>query len=360
MSLPTHGANPATFLQAIGKKNTKQMIDFSVNTNPLGAPKTLHEKWNDMKEFAFLYPDPEAASLTEKIADHHQVTSEEVLPTNGAAEAFFLVASLFSSQKVAILQPTFVEYEQASHAFGCKIVHIPLDADNGWNWDIKRLKDVLPTVSALWICHPNNPTGVTYQAEQWIELIEAAKKEKTYLIIDEAFIDFVDSHFSFDSFVRTYSHLIVVRSMTKMFNIAGIRLGYVLANSSLIKQLKISQPPWSVNGIAQRAGTICLNETAFVKQTVSYIKKERERVLQQLSDWGFSVSPSVTNYYICSVPKEWESREWLMYLAENGIVARHTENFLFLKGKYLRFAVKTKQENDVLLAVIRKGLDERC
>ncbi|RIV11218.1 threonine-phosphate decarboxylase CobD [Priestia flexa] len=360
MALPTHGANPAIFLEAIGQNAERSFIDFSVNTNPLGAPNIINENWDELREIAFSYPDPDVKKLTSLIATYHKLTSNEVLVTNGAAEAFFLLSSIFSNEKVGILQPTFIEYEQASLAHGCEIIHISLEETDNWNWNMSEIKQKLPILKAIWICHPNNPTGRMYDINEWEELIDLAHREKTYLVVDEAFIDFVKGAFSFDRWIQKYPYLIIVRSMTKMFNIAGVRLGYVLAHQGIITKLMQKQPPWSVNGMAQQIGRWCLSEVEFVNKTVEYIDTERKRVTNELQKLGFTISQSATNYYLCSIPESYTSAEWLSFLAQEGIVARHTENFLGLNGRYVRLAVKTQAENDQLISVLKKGVGLSC
>ncbi|MGE6894965.1 threonine-phosphate decarboxylase CobD [Priestia flexa] len=360
MALPTHGANPAIFLEAIGQNAERSFIDFSVNTNPLGAPNIINENWDELREIAFSYPDPDVKKLTGLIATYHKLTSNEVLVTNGAAEAFFLLASIFSNEKVGILQPTFIEYEQASLAHGCEIIHISLEETDNWNWNMSEIKQKLPILKVIWICHPNNPTGRMYDINEWEELIDLALREKTYLVVDEAFIDFVKGAFSFDRWIQKYPYLIIVRSMTKMFNIAGVRLGYVLAHQGIITKLMQKQPPWSVNGMAQQIGRWCLSEAEFVNKTVEYIDTERKRVTNELQKLGFTISHSATNYYLCSIPESYTSAGWLSFLAQEGIVARHTENFLGLNGRYVRLAVKTQAENDQLISVLKKGVGLSC
>ena len=197
--------------------------DFSVNTNPLGAPLVLHEKWNEFKEAAFSYPDPEVTELKINLQLIIMFPLPKCCPQMGPLK-LFLIASLFSGEKAGIVQPTFVEYEQASKAYGCEVTYVPLAEENGWSWDIELIMSILPDIKVLWICHPNNPTGVMYSHEEWMKVVKAAAHHGTYLIIDEAFIDFVEHQPSFDSLILNYEHLIVVRSMTKMFNIAGFAL----------------------------------------------------------------------------------------------------------------------------------------
>ncbi|WP_110111903.1 threonine-phosphate decarboxylase CobD [Bacillus sp. CGMCC 1.16541] len=359
MYLPTHGANPDKLLQALHTTKQTNLLDFSVNTNPLGVPASLEQLWNELKCDAFMYPDPDVTELTEKVACHSNVSSQEVLVTNGAAEAFFLIASSFARKKVGIIEPTFVEYEQASRAYECEVISVQLDESRHWQWNLDNVLSLVESVDLLWICHPNNPTGVMYEHSEWEQVLEKAKEHNTVVVIDEAFIDFVNQAVSFVSLMEQYP-IIIVRSMTKMYSIAGIRLGYVLASKRMITQLKEKQPHWSVNGVAQKVGIACLNQKVFVEDTIVMVSREREWVFNQLDQLNLTYSPSATNYYLCEVPNDWTGREWLRYLASEGIIARHTENFNGLDGRYIRLAIKTRLENERLIEVIKKGLPVKC
>lgn len=353
--LPSHGANPHALLQQLKISGKGSLLDFSVNINPLGTPESIVQSWPEWRESAFAYPSVRAESLTNELASRLLLRSDEILVTNGAAEAFFLIASSLAGKKAAIVEPTFVEYRQACEAFGCQVMSVPLKEKEGWKWSLSLLLDAIPLVDALWICHPNNPTGVMYPKEQWRLLLEKARIHNTTIIIDEAFADFVHEPIDFIPYLKQGYPVILVRSMTKMFHIAGIRLGYAAASSSLIASLAKRQPPWSVNGVAQQIGLACLRESAFVGQTIQFIQKEREWMKNELESMGMVTSPSVANFLLCSIPKGWGSREWLTYLANEGIIVRHTENFRGLDGRFIRIAIRTRQENEQLLRVIRKA-----
>ena len=353
--LPSHGANPYALLQQLKVSEKESLLDFSVNINPLGTPESIVRSWPEWKESAFAYPSVRAESLTNGLASCLFVEPDQILVTNGAAEAFFLIASSLAGKKSAIVEPTFVEYRQACEAFGCQVVPIPLAGKEGWTWSLSLLLDAVPLVDTLWICHPNNPTGVMYPKEQWELLLEKAKVHNTTIIIDEAFIDFVHEPIDFIPYLKQGYPVILVRSMTKMFHIAGIRLGYVIASSSLIASLADRQPPWSVNGVAQEIGLACLRESSFVQHTVQFVRKERQWLKNELESLGLTTSPSAANFLLCSIPKGWQSREWLTYLANEGIIVRHTENFRGLDGRFMRIAVRTRKENEQLLRVIRKA-----
>lgn len=353
--LPSHGANPHALLQQLKVSEKGSLLDFSVNVNPLGTPESIVQSWPEWRESAFAYPPVRAESLTNGLTSRLFVEPGEILVTNGAAEAFFLIASLLAGKKSAIVEPTFVEYRQACEAFGCGVLSVPLEEKEGWKWPLSLLLDAIPLVDALWVCHPNNPTGVMYPKEQWELLLEKAKIHNTTIIIDEAFIDFVHDPIDLIPYLKQGYPIILIRSMTKMFHIAGIRLGYVMASSSLIASLADRQPPWSVNGVAQQIGLACLEESAFVQHTVQFVRKERHWLKKELELLGLTTSPSAANFLLCSIPKGWTSREWLTYLANEGVIVRHTENFHGLDGRFMRIAVRTRKENEQLLRVIGKA-----
>lgn len=352
--LPSHGANPKNFLKALNVPERELYYDFSVNVNPLGIPSSLYEGIEERNQSMFSYPEQHAETLASYIALGEKTDSENILCTNGAAEAFFLICSLFANKKASILQPTFVEYERACLAYGCTIRHLSLEEERDWQWDIEAVLKEIEKVDILFVCHPNNPTGMMYPEKEWELVLAKAKESHTTVVIDEAFADFTGESPSFVSYVQKGYPVIIVRSLTKMYHIPGVRLGYIISNKETVKALQEKQPPWSVNGMAQYIGEKLMNEHEFVAETVQLVKNEREFVFHRLRELGFSFTPSYTNYYLCKIPEELEGIAFLSYLAQEGIVARHTENFRLLEGRYIRLAVRTREENEHLLRVLGK------
>ncbi|MGG0717856.1 threonine-phosphate decarboxylase CobD [Robertmurraya massiliosenegalensis] len=350
MNWPSHGANPHYIYETMNLPMPEKRIDLSANINPLGPPKALRDNWmnffTDIKE----YPDPEATSLKKLIASKEKLQEEMIMVGNGGAELISLLGRFFAEKKVLIIQPTFSEYEKACQANDCEIVYHFLDE----NWQLNL--DGLPIneVEAIFLCNPNNPTGVCFPYEQMLALAELCKERKTYLVIDEAFYDFWESYQSLVPIMENFSNVILLRSMTKMFAIPSLRLGYLLADEQVIEKLKSYQSHWSVNGIAIRAGEICLQEESFIAQTHQYIKKEREKLFSFLKEKGFEITPSETNFYLLRWPHIEIQLPLFEYLLERGIVPRHTMNFPSLEGRWLRFAIKSKEENEQL----RKALKE--
>ncbi|MFC0559821.1 threonine-phosphate decarboxylase CobD [Halalkalibacter alkalisediminis] len=348
MFLPNHGANPKQLIEALGKQIPNDLIDFSENTNPYGPPSAVIQFLNtDFTKTMTNYPDPHVTELTSKLAQFTMIPTKNILVGNGAAELIFLLANFFQGKRVAIVEPAFSEYRDACEAFECNVTSIVLSSP--WHLDVNMVLSSISDIDVLFLCSPNNPTGVSYHKEEIIHLIEAAEKQGVYVVLDEAFYDFTEADCGLHQLVNRFSTLVIIRSLTKMFAIAGIRLGYLLANSDLITKLRIRQPTWSVNGIAQQVGLSLLKEDAFVEQTLLNIHQERRRVTSVLNDLDFFVSDSVVNFYLLAERDRKDLMPLLVFLLEKGIIARHTYNFNGLDGRYLRLAVKTRENNDQLM-----------
>ncbi|NEU31059.1 threonine-phosphate decarboxylase [bacterium LRH843] len=353
MSLPNHGANPHQLAKALGIELPQRVEDFSENTNPFGPPVVLlkmdqHELVSTMKA----YPDPHVTDLTKQLAENNDVHMSNVLVGNGAAELIFLLASLFRKKRVKIIEPAFSEYRDACVAFECVVESVVLEEP--WELGEEHLSGLMEQTDLLFLCSPNNPTGARYQKDIIVSLLKGAEKEKTYVVIDEAFYDFCEEQEGLQDLLHSFSYLILLRSMTKMYAIAGLRLGYVLASEKIISQLKKLQPPWSVNGFAQKVGLSLLEEDSFARQSVAELHTERVRMKVALEQLDFDVAPSAVNFYLLSEKRKDDLVELFHFLAAHGVVVRHTYNFNGLNGKYLRIAVKGKESNDILLQTVKK------
>ncbi|WP_100407154.1 threonine-phosphate decarboxylase CobD [Bacillus solitudinis] len=348
MSLPNHGANPIYMTKALGVSHPDNLIDFSVNTNPYGPPPSLAAYLNrDLRPPIISYPDPQAMKLSVKLAQLLQVDLSQLIIGNGAAELIFLLANHFQNQRISIIEPAFSEYRDACEAYGCKIQSIILSSP--WELSVANVEESFSSTDVLFLCTPNNPTGVIYKRKEVLKIIKKANELGITVVIDEAFYDFSKEKDSYINLIVKYDNLIILRSLTKMYSIAGLRLGYLATNSTLVHKLKKKVPPWNVNGLAQEVGQLLLEDQMFVKTTVSSIKSERERVIDAVSELGFFVSNSSVNFFLLYEPSMKNLDDLLKFLVTKGIIARHTYNFRGLEGRFLRFAIKTETENDVLI-----------
>ncbi len=327
------------------------VIDFSANINPLGPPATVKDRWNELFTLVSNYPDPTAERLTGLLAKKEGVRKEQILVGNGGAELISLVGRLLFGKKALIIQPAFSEYEEACRVNKCEVRYHLMDVDR-WELRIDELLVSLRDVDAVFLCNPNNPTGMFFPSHTIEVLARECARYETLLIVDEAFYDFIEGYESTVSCLQYSENMIILRSMTKMFSIPGIRLGYLMANEALLAKIRESKPHWSVNAIALKVGEWCLSESDYVEKTIQLIKQERERLQSFYRDHEFSYSPSNVNFYLLKDTKVNDPFPFFRFLLEKGMIPRHTMNFPGLDGKWLRLAIKGPTEHERLLEVI--------
>ncbi|WP_075980465.1 threonine-phosphate decarboxylase CobD [Bacillus massilinigeriensis] len=359
MSWPIHGSNPKYIYQALGIESPEQYIDFSANINPLGPPESIRENWSYFYEQITVYPDPYSMDLRIKVAKLLNVDKEWILFGNGASELISLIGRMLYQKKVMIIQPAFSEYEGACSVNECEIFYFQL-VEPDWRLEVENFKKKVIDVDAVFLCNPSNPTGVYYPLQTIIDIAMECKKNNCLLILDEAFYDYVDGYESMISYLEDYSNVIILRSLTKMYAIPGLRLGYMVANPDIILKIKAFQPHWSVNSVAMLAGELCIDNEVFQEKTKSYILKEKDKLFTYFESEGFDHSPSKTNYYILRDSREEDQMPFFIFLLTKGIVPRHTRNFSGLEGRWLRFAIKGSIENSKLIEALEQWRRHRC
>ncbi|MFD6206595.1 threonine-phosphate decarboxylase CobD [Peribacillus sp. NPDC060253] len=349
MSLPTHGSNPHYLYEALEIEMPESVLDFSANINPLGPPLRIKERWTEFFDGILQYPDPHAVELTKSIAKKEALPEQAVLVGNGGAEIIMLVANKLANKKVLIIQPAFAEYAEACLAAGCEVDFHQLEEPE-WQLDLDRLIPRLSNYDAIFLCTPNNPTGVSFKRDDVKELINECQKADCLVVMDEAFYDFTEDSFSYASLINQFPHLLILRSMTKIFAIPGLRIGYLLAAPDIIKRVKTYKPHWSVNHVALEVGKICLAEEAYMRKTRDYIQLQKQKLFRFYEEQGLIVSNSTVNFYLVKD----ESLSLFPFLLKKGIVPRHTYNFPGLDGLWLRFAVKSERDNEALMEGVRQ------
>lgn len=324
-----------------------EYIDFSANINPIGPPVALKEKWGEFYREISVYPDPFAIELRETISKKEGIESDSILIGNGGAELITLVARMLEGKRVLIVQPTFSEYEKACLANKCEVSYHSLAGP-----DFSLTIPDLSNVDALFLCNPNNPTGVHYPPSKLKSIMEECEKHRCFLILDEAFYDFLVDYESLIPYINRFPKFIILRSMTKMFAIPGIRLGYLVAAPKIIKELSALQSHWSVNTVALLTGELCLHDEEFIKDTQRYIEGERTRLFEFFTQADFEFSPSKVNFYLLRDSNIEDQFRLFEFLLQRGIIPRHTFNFSSLEGNWLRFAIKGTDDNNQLMEVL--------
>ncbi|WP_232696511.1 threonine-phosphate decarboxylase CobD [Brevibacillus daliensis] len=340
--------------------NPDQLLDYSSNINPFGIPSRLLPELQKRMPEIVRYPDPSCRNLRKQLSKTlaTNISPDHILVGNGGAECLHLAVTALAPEKVGIIYPSFSEYESISVQAGCQIVGIPTTAENNFLPKVDDLLLQVKHVDMLFLGHPNNPTGNYLQPRELLQVAEACEEEQTYLCVDEAFIDFIadGDSLSLLPHITKFKHVLVFRSMTKMFAIAGLRLGYVVSQPDVIEKLSRKQISWSVNHLAQIAGELLLEEHDFVEETKRYVKNERERItgiLRSISE--LICYPSEVNYLLLQL-KTISSATLQEEMAKRGVLIRNCSMYPGLTDGFIRIAIKTKEENDIMIAVLMQAL----
>ncbi len=359
-SPPLHGGAETLESLLHPGEGENRFIDFSVSINPLGPPDGLKEFLVRRLRAISVYPEITAATLTDRIADCHGYSKDWVIVGNGTADLLFAFASLYERKKAVIPFPTFVEYERVCTVHHWEIEHVPPLEGESFSFDLEGIAKVMTDGAVAFLCQPNNPTGRGIDRAELEELLSSAEKVGGTVVVDEAFLPFSRIP-SVIEWVRRWDRLVVLRSMTKSFAIPGLRLGYAVANPTLIERWKTFLPPWNVNTLAQLAGVFCLEYGKdYMERSRQYLVHERDWLMKEIQKLPW-LSPffSEANFFLLSVnAPTFTADEVYHALAKRGIVVRHCGSFRGMGNRYLRIGVKRREENRLLVSALRETLED--
>ena len=293
----------------------------------------------------------------------YKTEKERIVCGNGAADLIYRLAYLLKPGRALLLAPTFSEYEQALASVGCQVRYCRLKEENGFQADMRELADRTEEGELIFLCNPNNPTGLAADIDQVERLARTCRKKKGFLILDECFCEFLEkpSEYSFMERIQDYPEAVILRAFTKSYAMAGLRLGYgVCGDRDVAERLRLTGQPWSVSIPAQEAGRAALLETEYLEQSRSLIAGERRRVSRRLADMGFLVFPSQVNYVLFKDVEECKHGNIGKRLQERGFLIRDCSSFKGLEaGKedpvfcFYRIAIRRQEENNRLLDAIQ-------
>lgn len=325
--------------------NNKIIANFSSNVYFKGPSEDLLEHLKKSVNKIGNYPEVASESLSKEIAKLHSLKPENILVTNGATEAFYLIALLYRRMRSEIFVPSFAEYEDA-----CKLnEHIIKFTNN------KQFTGNYKSVAQLlWLCNPNNPDGKIISKE---ELEYLSKRNNCQIIIDEAYTDFTTKDLSLISKIETLKNIIIVRSLTKKYAIPGLRLGYIVATEDTIEKLMQLKEPWSVNSIAIEAGKFLLkhNSADFDASGLINLSKSLQQNLSKIN--GIKITPSETSYFLVKLNKS--ATETTDYLVNNyGLLVRNALNFKGLDDTYIRISTQSENQNNLLIKALELWMNQ--
>lgn len=358
MNLPNHGANPLRLYRQAGITPPESWLDFSENVHPFGPPTFIEENWDSFFQLLGSYPDPDAEPFRAAAAKFHGVEADSLAAGNGAAEIFTWLAKRYRGKRVALVEPAFSEYRQTLEAENAFIEEIRLEAGNGWRLDFHAIETAITECSALYICNPHNPTGLLLNTDELKKIAEICLQSDCELVLDEAFIDFVSEAASFIPYLAQFPHVLIVRSMTKMYAIAGLRLGYVMAAPTIIKELTKGAAHWNVNALSASIGASCFGEKDYRGRIIQSAIIERQEMQSFLKEQHCRFTDSAANFLSFKLPKGKDQDLFFQAMLEKGIVLRHTYSFRGMDGEWFRIGMKSSSSMEKLREEITLWLED--
>ena len=351
-----HGGNILTQAKKLNLLPSK-IIDSSASLVPFKPPKLILDVLiSEIKTLGFrYYPERNLNSLREIIGEFHQINPDNILPGNGASELITWAgyeASKFGSS--CIPSPGFVDYERSLNCWNAIFDYAELPKN--WSNSFPQTFPIKPNCDVLWITNPHNPTGQLWDKKS----LEIILKKYKLVICDEAFLAITPNgeKESLIPLTKKYDNLLVIRSLTKLFNIAGLRLGYIIGSSEKLKKWNIKRDPWPLNSFAIKAGIELLSNKILYEEWTSkihnWVNTEKNWVSNELSKIkNLKVHNSATNFFL--IESKFSLSSNIHYLEKKGILIRECNSFRFLNEKWARISLQTRKNNKILCREIQNS-----
>jgi threonine-phosphate decarboxylase len=386
-TLPIHHGGNQSAIRARLRLGNRPLLDFSAPLNALGPPTAAVEAVRSVTESIDRYPEPGSPKLVERLAEYHRVPTDRILVGAGTTELINLIGGVFREPLgrrarelgdldmplVHLVEPTYGEYRRTSAQNSLR-TKIWGDHILGWAQD----DEPVSATGIFWTGHPNNPTGRAWDRDRLLNLIN--RSPGMIAVVDEAYLPFLPDEAE-RTLVRTAAareNILVLRSMTKIFAFPGLRIGYAVGSPDLISRLRRFQQPWTVTTAAEVAALAALDDDEYLQETIDLIGTESAYLTDRLWDvpgvrpvWPSRErprsAPPMPNFVLASVvDTSWNSVQVQEALAHQGIFVRECSNYRGLEigsvvtgpelaietGGHLRFCVRTRTENDLLLSTL--------
>jgi histidinol-phosphate aminotransferase len=343
----THGGINYPELEKLGI-SPEDILDFSVSTNPFGPPPGIKEALAQAS--VDRYPDSEATELGQLLARKLNIAPANLVIGSGSTELIRLVTTAYlgAGELVIIPQPTYGEYETSCQLVGARVLKQPTLEEANFRLNIAETADLIREhrPKGIFLCNPNNPTGQYLSEEEVRKILSVA--EGSLVILDEAYIAFTENTWASIDLIDS-GNLVILRSMTKDYALAGLRLGYALAAEPIISVLKRVRPPWNVSSVAQAGGVFALKVDGYLDACRIRINQAKEFLVEGLKGLGLSPLPSETNFFLVKVGDAAGFRQALL---RKGILVRDCTSFGL--PNYIRLAPRARDECQRLLAAMKE------
>ena len=332
-----------------------EILDMSVNLNPLGTPPQVLQAARDALDQVREYPDPLCRRLRQAIAQKDGVSPEQTFCGNGAAEVIFRLALALRPRAALLTAPTFSEYEDALAQVGCGCRFHVLREENNFDVTEAILDDIAPPVELVMVCSPNNPTGRLTDEPLLLRMLARCREIGAVLAVDECFLPLAREGRGLAPYLNDSHNLFLLRAFTKTYAIPALRLGYGLGAPDLIERLTDWGACWNVSGVAQAAGLACCALPGWPNAGRELLARERPLLQAGLEGLGCRVIPGSANYLLFRARGVTDLKECLL---RRGVLVRSCANYRGLGPDWYRDAVRQRADNERFLRLLGAELEE--
>ena len=322
-------------------------VNFSTNIYQGVDHSGLMNHLMSCTELLSNYPEPEPVSVEKILGETYEMPVDNIIVTNGATEAIYLIARKMSGASSAVVVPTFREYQDACAMCGHSVRFVP-------EYEVYNGALSACNADVVWLCNPNNPTGMVFNREEILKIIDA--KPETLFVIDQAYADYSVVKVLEASDVLSRGNVIMLQSLTKQFAVPGLRIGYAIAPTEIVSGLRAMRMPWSVNSFAIKASHYLLKHRDDYHIDKDQLYKEAMWISHAFHGLGIECHGSDCNFILCRLPKGNASqlKEWLM--EKYGLLIRDASNFETLDHLYFRVAAQDHKSNELLVKCIEEWM----
>ncbi len=329
-------------------------IKLASNENPLGPSPLAVRAIKDRLSVLHRYPDGSCYYLKSKLSEKFELPPEQIILGNGSNELIELTIRTFLSPGEEVLQafPTFLVYEKVVKGAGGRMTSVPLS-----NFRL-NLKGIIEAVTAdtkiVFINNPNNPTGSVLSGEE-LSFFLGEIPDDTIVVLDEAYIEFVTDERAANGLDLLKEHplLFVLRTFSKLYGLAGLRIGYGFASGELVDYMNRVRQPFNANTLAQAAALAALEDSRFVSRTLGLVRDGLRYLYHALDDMGLEYIPTQTNFFLIKVPGGGKKIYQLML--KQGVIVRSMDSYVL--PDYIRINVGLQEENERFIRTLKKVLE---
>lgn len=330
----------------------EKIVNLNSNENPYPPPRSVLRAIAEEANLAPRYPNPSYVELKRGLGEYTGFAEENIAVASGAGELLSLICTLFLEplDRVVVPLPTYTMYAFLAMLRDASIAYVEPTGE-GLYPAAEDIAGASRDAKLVFLCSPNNPTGEALGEEEIMGVVE---NTRAAVVVDEAYFEFCGR--SVAGRVEEYENLMVVRSFSKFFGLAGLRVGYALANEKIASLLEKIRNPFCISRIAERAAIAALGELEYYTRVKEKILRERERLFAELKNIsGLKPYPSEANFILVRL-LGMPARELMEELYRRGIIVRNVSGLPGLKGDHVRITVGTPEENTRLISALREIL----